>query len=200
MAEQNYSIERDLKEAQVMADNLVPYVYEDELYLQLGGSMPSLTLGALLMRLRRLRRLHNKLTGAQAELLQRVEAKHESIRSEWQTNYVKKLLREVDSRLNNLSAYFKDCEDDPRLCANAYMPEALRRTIIQEILDELPGSEIQQAGLDTKCQKVDGRLRRYVRPSDFVWDGMLKVVYPEKPYWWLYNRPPQPDDNDADEE
>lgn len=201
MAEQNYSIERDLKEAQVMVDNLVPYVYEDELYMQLGGSMPSLTLGAVLMRLRRLHELRGKMTGAQAEQLQRLQAKHEAVRTEWQMNYNKKLLREADSRLNNLSAYFKDCEDDPRLCANAYLPEALRRTIIQEILDELPGAEVQQVGLTSKYQKVDARLRRYVRPSEFVWDTALRAVYPDKSYWWLYNRPPQPDDNDfADEE
>lgn len=200
MAEQNYSVERDLKEAQVMVDNLVPYVYEDELYLQLGGSMPSLTLGALLLRLRRLRGFRHKMTGAQSEQFKQLEAQHEAIRTEWQTNYTKKLLREVDSRLNNLSAYFKECEDDPRLCANAYLPEALRRTIVQDIVDEVPGAELAQAGLDTKCQKVDARLRRYVRPSEFVWDAMLKAAYPEKPYWWLYNRPPQPDDNDDDEE
>ena len=50
MAEQKFSIERDVKEAQAMAAALVPYVYEDELYGRIGMNMPSLTIGALLMR------------------------------------------------------------------------------------------------------------------------------------------------------
>lgn len=201
MAEQNYSVERDLKEAQVMVEALVPYVYQDELYTLLGGNMPSLTLGAVLLRLRRLRALQGRMTGAQAEQFQRIEAKHEAIRKEWQTHYNKKLMREADARLGNLSAYFKECEDDPQLCANAYLPEALRRTIIQEALDELPDQEVQATGLREKVMKSDARMRRYVRPSDFVWDEMLKPAYPEKIYWWLYNRPPQPDDiEDNDEE
>lgn len=196
MAEQNYSIERDLKEAQVMVEALVPYVYQDELYTLLGGNMPSLTLGAVLMRLHRLRVLHNRMTSAQTEQFQRIEAKHQAVREEWHGHYNKKLLREAESRLNNLSAYFKECEDDPATCANAYMPEALRRTIIQEILVELPDSDIEQSGLREKCRKSDVRMRRYLQPSSFIWDAMLKPVYDEKTYWWLYNRPPQPDENE----
>lgn len=199
MAEQNYSIERDLKEAQVMVEALVPYVYQDELYTLLGGNMPSLTLGAVLMRLHRLRVLHNRMTSAQAEQFQQIEAKHQAVRDEWQTHYNKKLAREADSRLNNLSAYFKECEDDPATCANAYMPEALRRTIIQEVMNELPASEVEQSGLRDKCRKSDARMRRYVQPSSFVWDAMLKPVYDEKTYWWLYNRPPQPNEDEDDE-
>lgn len=199
MAEVNYSIERDLKEAQVMIEALVPYVYQDELYTLLGGNMPSLTLGAVLMRLRRLRMLHNRMTSAQAEQFQQIEAKHEAVREEWRTHYHKKLLREAESRLNNLSAYFKECEDDPATCANAYMPEALRRTIIQEILDELPASEAEPSDVQEKSRKSDARMRRYVQPSSFIWDAMLKPVYDEKTYWWLYNRPPQPDEDEDGE-
>ncbi|MBI5667151.1 MAG: hypothetical protein HZC41_04015 [Chloroflexi bacterium] len=201
MAEQNYSIERDLKEAQVMVEALVPYVYQDELYTLLGGNMPSLTLGAVLLRLRRLRALHGRMTAAQAEQFQQLEAKHEAIRKEWLTHYNKKLLREAEARLGNLLAYFKECEDEPQTCANAYLPEALRRTIIQEAVDELPDQEVQATGLREKVTKSDARLRRYVRPTDFIWDQVLKPAYPEKTYWWLYNRPPQPDDiEDNDEE
>lgn len=199
MAEQNYSIERDLKEAQVMIEALVPYVYQDELYTLLGGNMPSLTLGAVLLRLRRLRALQGRMTAAQSEQFQRIEARHEAVRAEWQTHYNKKLVREVEARLGNLSTYFKECEDDPQTCANAYLPEALRRTIIQEAVDELPGQEVQESGLREKYMKSDTRMRRYLRPSAFVWDEMLKAAYPETAYWWLYNRPPQPDDSDDEE-
>src|SRR5512145_2022426 len=184
MAEQNYSIERDLREVHAMVEALVPYVYEDELYRMLGGSLPSLTLGAVLLRLRRLRGLRGRMTHAQAEQFQTIEAKHEAIREEWATHYNQKLLREVEGRLNNLHAYFKECDDDPRLCANSYLPEALRRTIIQEILTELPDQEIRAAGLHTKFQKADTRMRRYLRPSSFVWDAVLKPAYPDNIYWW----------------
>lgn len=173
-----------------MVEALVPYVYQDELYELLGGSMPSLTLGALLLRLRRMETLRSRMTAAQTELFEQVEARHVAVRQEWQVHYDKKLAREAESRLGNLHTYFKECDDDPRLCANAYLPEALRRTIIQEILDALPDDLISEIGLDAKIKKADARMRRYLRASVFVWDPELKPVYPEDIYWWLYNRPP----------
>ena len=63
MAETNFTIERDLNEARIMAEALVPYAYEDTLYAKIGGgfglkgAIPALTVGALLLRIRRLQAL-----------------------------------------------------------------------------------------------------------------------------------------------
>jgi len=59
MSETSFTIGRDLDEALAMAKALVPYVYEETLYKNIGGgsfsggALPSLTIGALLLRLRR---------------------------------------------------------------------------------------------------------------------------------------------------
>src|SRR5689334_1757805 len=89
MAEQKFSIERDVKEAQAMAAALVPYVYEDELYGRIGMNMPSLTIGALLMRLHRLRALASRLTPEQLGILEQAEAQTQSARREWTSHFEK---------------------------------------------------------------------------------------------------------------
>jgi hypothetical protein len=195
MTEQTYSIERDLKEARSMLKAMVPYIYEGELYGKLGMNMPSLTPGALLLRLRRLRALQSQLTPAQAADLEQLEAEHEALRKEWSTHYHKKLTQEIEARTRDISIYAKECDDDPRTCANSYLPEALRRTIVQEIMGIYPASELHSSGLEGKIKQADSGLRRFVRPSSFVWDEALKPVYPQETYWWLYNRPPQPTDD-----
>jgi hypothetical protein len=188
MSEQSYSVDKDLEEAQAMTAALVPYVYEDELYGRVGVSVPSLTPGALLMRLRRLQALRGHLNDTQAATLDQLERQVEAVRQEWSTHYQKKLTREVESRLRDIQAFIRECREDPRSCAGGYSLEALRRTIIQEALSVIPDSEIQSAGLSAKVKAVDGELRRYTEPSDFIWSETLKPIYPSDIYWWLYSR------------
>jgi hypothetical protein len=193
MSEQGYSFERDLKEAQAMVEGLVPYVYEDELYGKLGMNMPRLTIGGLLMRLRRLRALAGQMNAADKVAL--LDTRHASVCQEWTLAYNRKLLREAESRMRDMQTYFGECRDDPKLGANAYLPEAQRRTILHEIAAVLSPSELEQSKLDSKLRRVDSDLRRVVRPSEFVWATVLKTVYPAETFWWLYQRPPQPNDN-----
>ena len=195
MSEVNYSIDRDLSEAQAFADHLVPYVYESELYGSIGGmfgsgSMPRLTLGGLLLRLRRLHALEDQLTPEQRTQLAAVDAKTENVRQEWTVHYDDKLVQEAISRLKMIERFFDDCADDPRTCAANYPPEAMRRTIVQVIADALaePNAEIDQ-----KMRKVDTMLRRFTQPSDFIWASALQPAYPPDAYWWLYAMPPKTD-------
>lgn len=190
MSEQNYSIERDLKEAQAMASALVPYVYEDELYGRVGMNLPSLTIGAILLRLHRLRALQSKLSPEQMDILQNIESQVHSVSQEWGGHFQKKLVREADTRLRDLMTYTREAKESPRTAANAYMPEALRRTMIADILEAMTASE--RDGLQSKTRQLDGELRRYLEDSDFVWSKELEPVYPAETYWWLYKRPRQP--------
>jgi hypothetical protein len=199
MSETVYSIERDLKEAQAMADALIPYVYQDQLYGKVGGgglfsssNMPSLTIGALLMRLRRLRAQEHLLTEEQRALLTKLEAQNEAVRSEWNMHYSGKMVQEANSRLKAMSSFFAECEEDPRLCASVYLPEALRRTIVQELADALERYNLPVEDLHRSMRQVDGKLRRYAEPNEFLWAKELEAVYPRETYWWLYAKPPQP--------
>ena len=200
MPEQRYSIGQDLKEAAVMVEVLVPYVYEDTLYRRIGGgrifsrtNMPYMTLGAVLLRLRRLRALDEHLNRDQKQQLRLLEKENQQARREWRRHYEDKLVQEAGSRLKMMYAFFAECRESPRLCEGAYMPEALRRTIVQEnviALDEM-GAFSQE--LDRQIEHVNTGLRRYVRPSDFIWSEILQPAYPEEVFWWLYSKPQSPD-------
>ncbi|NDJ62179.1 MAG: hypothetical protein GYB67_13710 [Chloroflexi bacterium] len=198
MSETQYDLARDLNEAAAMAAGLQPYVLGDRLYGNVGSGgmlarpdMPSLTIGALLMRLRRLNILSDQLTAAQRDQLTASAAQVEQVRSEWTVHYQEKLMHEGASRLKAIQAFFAECKDDPQLCANVYLPEALRRTIVQEIIVVLATYGLPGDELLSFSRKIDGELRRYTQPAPFIWAEQLAPVYPEPAYWWLYARPPQ---------
>ena len=190
MAEQNFSVERDLKEAQTMAAALVPYVYEDELYGRVGMNMPSLTIGALLLRLHRLRALASRLTPEQLTILEQAEAQVQAVRREWTSHFEKKLIREAEARMRDILTYLREAKESPRSGDNGYLLEAVRRTIVQELLDAMP--EAQRRVEQAKVAEVDSGLRRSLYDSDFIWTKDLQPVYPATTYWWLYKRPHQP--------
>src|SRR6185295_9397557 len=161
MAEQTYSVDQDLKEAEAMAKALVPYVYEKELYGRVGGNMPALTIGGLLMRLRRLKALRSLMHDKQQAKLAEIDALHQKAHSEWASAYEGKIVAEALSRLNGMKAFFDECNSEPRSCASAYMPEALKRTIVEEIRLVMRESNIASAELESKVRSTDTRLRGF---------------------------------------
>jgi hypothetical protein len=195
MSETRYTLEQDLKEADAMADALVPYLQQDQLYgtLRQGwlamNQMPSLTVGALLMRLRRLRALADRLTPEQVAQLTAAETATETARREWKLHFERKMTYEAQSRLKAMSTFFEEMRDEPRTAVNSYLPEALRRTIVQEIVLALPAAD---AALSAEMQRVDGLLRRWTQADTFLWDPILQPVYPQGEFWWLYVRPAPP--------
>ncbi len=196
MPEQRYTVVQDVKEAQAMVECLSPYIYEDQLYRRIGGkgifsrsNIPYMTLGAVLLRLRRLRALKAHLTDAQQNQLAQLENHHEEVRHEWRVHYERKLVKEALSRLDAMRMFFDECRESPRLCAGAYMPEALRRTIVQEIVLAMAELDIHSADLNAKIALIDGQLRSVVQPVNFIWSEMLQPVYPQESFWWLYHRP-----------
>jgi hypothetical protein len=199
-SETTYSLDRDLREAEAMADGLIPYLHQDRLYGNVGsgglfggGTMPSLTIGALLMRLHRLSALSDNLTDAQREQLRRIAAKHDEARDEWRLHYTERLVQEAKSRLKAMDTFFEECNDNPRNCARNYLPETLRRTIVHEIDRALTALGAESADVDRAIRHADGKLRRYVAPSAFVWAKALEPAYPPAEYWWLHAQPAAPE-------
>ena len=196
MPKTTYNIIRDLEEAKALADHLIPYVYEDQLYGSIAGmfgssSMPTLTIGALLQRLHRLHALEDHLTADQKAELSAIDAQNESARKEWTIHYNEKLTQEGISRLKMIERYFSDCDEDPRTCANNYIPEANRRTIVEVIANTLKSNNTPHSDLTNAMHKVDTRLHRYAQPSEFFWAAELQPAYPKDEYWWLYAKPPK---------
>lgn len=196
---EHYSFDQDLREAEAMVKALENYLKGSELYTSIGGgflgfgNMPSLTVGALLMRLRRLGMLRMQLTTGQREQLHALQQQHQAVRDEWRAHYEKKILWEANSRLDAIRHYFTEAAQSMELAANAYKPEQLRRTIVQDILAAMAELGIQSAELDDKVRQTDSRLSSLAgEHTGFLWDPQLEPAYPQKDYWWLYRKPRAP--------
>lgn len=191
----HYSLNRDLSEANAMAESLEDYVRGDQLYGTVNGlyatdpDMPSLTIGALLMRLNRLRKLMDLMSFDQRATLTAIEAEHDRVRREWQQAYTLKAHNEAGARLRSLEAFFAECEDNAAACADSYLPEAVRRTMLEDLHDELKKHNMPTIDIGRSLQERDTQLRRLLEPSEFIWDNELKAAYPQEKYWWLYRRP-----------
>lgn len=190
----NYSIKRDLIELINMSRKLKEYILGDALYMPVGGGFfrgntPDLTIGAFLLRRRRLTLLRDRLElEAQAEL-DAALAQHDSLQGGWRLHYERKLAREVISRLKLIGAFIRDCAENPRDCASAYPVEAMRRTILGEILLAMDEFDYDRRELMTRIHHADAALRRYFRPGPFIWAAELEAVYSSESFWWLYGLP-----------
>jgi uncharacterized membrane-anchored protein YhcB (DUF1043 family) len=191
----NYNLAQDLKEALSMAEGLENYVRGTELYGNAGGgffaNMPSLTIGALVMRLRRLALLADQLSDAQSKQLDKANDYFAHTQREWNVHFGEKALKEANSRLDAMRTFFQECAQSNKSCAGNYPPEILRRTIVQELVQVIADNRLENDELSDKLKGTDGKLRGIVKPSPFIWAAPLQAVYPPATYWWLYQRPPQ---------
>ncbi len=190
-----YSLARDLDEFEQMVERLEDYLLGDAMYLPIGGgffrgaSTPQMTLGALLLRRRRLRYLRAKLKRADGIRLDVALAQHCRLRQEWTLHYDKKLKQEVPLRLRVMAGFFRECGENPRDCAGAYPVEALRRSIIQEIMLAMAEFGYDRRDVTAAIRPADQALRRILHAGEFIWSPVLEEVYPRTTFWWLYGSP-----------
>ncbi len=189
-----YSLKRDLDELERMVLRLGDYLLGNEMYLSIGGafrglSAPQMTIGALLLRRRRLTQLRAKLKRADGIRLDAALADHDDLRREWPLHYERKLQREVPSRLRVMAGFFRECSENPRDCAGAYPIEALRRTIVGEILLAMMEFGYEKSEVIASVRSADQALRRILQAGEFIWSPLLAPVYPQDNFWWLYGRP-----------
>ena len=190
-----YNLQTDLQELKNMIASLPTYLKGDQLYGSVGGGFftggrnPNLTIGGILLRVRRLYALQTRLTDSQLQTLQQAQHAHQATAQQHAERYRARLEREAHSRLDAIVPFFKECQQTPAQCRSIYLPEVLRRTITQEILTHLSQDQSIPTELSQKVALVDRRLRGVIRPSEFVWDATLAEVYPAEAFWWMYMRP-----------
>lgn len=193
----NYNLRTDLREAAAMVKSFESYLRGDELYGTTGGSffnnMPRTTVGALVMRLRRLDLLRSHMRDSQSKELDRIVDQFHVVRTEWQHHYEQKMSQEVESRIDAMRHFFAECRESVSACSQAYRTEVLRRTTVQEVLVEMDSLNVTEQEALTLVRQADTSLRRFTEPTEFLWSDMLKPIYPESEYWWLYQAPPVED-------
>jgi hypothetical protein len=190
----NYKLDKDLHEAQQMAAALHDYILGTELYGHSGGmfgsgTAPALTVGALVMRLRRLHAQAEQMNAVQRQVLATAHQQHATIQREWTLHYEQKVIREALSRLDAMRAFFREARDHPPQAPSLYPPELLRRTIVQELRRVMDEQTIQSDQVPTRMTEIDGLLRSVVTPTTFQWDPTLQAYYPSEEFWWLYAAP-----------
>jgi hypothetical protein len=193
MMSSNYNLQTDLNEVKAMVEGLENYVRGSELYghanSNFWSNMPSVTIGAILMRLRRLDYLRSSMKDSQSKELDKVVDKWQAVRQEWQMHYEEKLKREAESRLDAMRNFFNECEENKQNCKHNYRPELLRRTIVQEVIRELDELKVDVTAIKRKAADTDAKLREYVSDNGFQWSEELQPIYPKLEFWWLYQRP-----------
>jgi hypothetical protein len=185
MAPYAYSLDNDLRAVTAMAAGLVPYVYEDELYGTMPGSLPRLTVGGLLMRMHRLHALDSTLTDAQRQIVTTAQAQLDKTRTEWAVALEGKVSRELIARLRALSQLVSDCFD-VRQCSEVYPSEIEKRVMVAALQTEAQASGVLAPEVVTQTANIDSRLKQFTKPGNFLWDTRLEAVYPRATFWYLY--------------
>ena len=185
-----FDLERDVRTVQEMAARLVPYIYENELYGQMPGDLPRLTVGGLLMRLRRLSAVSDLLKPAQRTALQAAQEQLDKVRKEWAVAYEGKLQQEFKARISGVEQFLSECGESPRSCFDNYPSGIEKRVMAEELRDEATARNALPSEFQAALTNVDNKLRRYVKKGGgFIWDERLETAYPPDKYWFLYVTP-----------
>jgi hypothetical protein len=172
-------------------DVLKDYLFTKGLYWTLNldpalgkPASPKLTPGNLLLSFARLNayRLGGKMDRGQESELLKLERDFEAQRSKWAVAWEKKAAHAFDSRLRQWGYYLKEVDDNPEAQAPYYKSEVRLRVLLELLQDEL--KEKPEADLSI----LDGGLRPYFSPGDFIWDEDLAVGFPQEKYWYLYGQ------------
>ncbi|MEM9955437.1 MAG: hypothetical protein AAF846_27795 [Chloroflexota bacterium] len=189
-ATEKFSLKDDLDVLNSMMERIVSHLQTDEIYGNQGmfvSGLPSVTLGGILLRIRRLNALRERVGKYQQVKLDEAIEKHDRVYHEWTSHYEKKLKVELQSRIERLEQFIQEYQDDPKQYMVAFEPERTRRTIVQEILYMMQRINQENNHLLTRLANLDDNLRSIVKPSTFQWASNLESVYSKDEFWWLHS-------------
>ncbi|MBX3065152.1 MAG: hypothetical protein U0528_07960 [Anaerolineae bacterium] len=182
-----YDLGNDVRALEAMANGLVPYVYEDELYGVMPGNLPRLTVGGLLMRLHRLSALKDQLSPAQRDIVEAAQKKVDDAREQWHVAYTGKIKREFKARVEAIEQYLTECVESVRGCAENYPSSMEKRVIVEQLFQEAVALDELSDDMKKRLPQLDNGIRRFAEPGEFRWDHRLEAVYPRDTYWFLYS-------------
>jgi hypothetical protein len=180
----------DLLIVKEMVGELENYIVNEDLYRTVTVRTPSgdarlqMTGGDLLTRLYRLSRERARLSPAEQQSLDALQAESEKIIYSLKSRFQQRLVRELKARTDALKWYLDDAAQTPVEGKANYPYEIRNRQRIEESIKAL-GNNVPGENAAALAQ-VDRRLRGMGRGADFVWDESLAEVFPSQPYWYLY--------------
>jgi hypothetical protein len=179
----------DVRAVAAFADNLTPYIYEEALYGHLSdSSLPRLTLGGLLMRLKRLAALSDQLSAAEQDIVAHATHRYNAVRAEWRVAFENKVHQELKARLNALEAYVAECSSDVRACADNYPSTMEKRVMVVHLQAEAEATNIWTDAYNGRLLALDNSLRNMCEAGPFCWAPKVQPAYPQEQFWFLYAR------------
>jgi len=188
-------IARDAALCAAMAEDLDDYLKSNELFWEPnrrrpgGPDLPKLTLGGLLLALRRLETLREHLTPDQSHALTRARREMDYQKRQWRTRYQTKLARDLRSRLDAWAWYLDDCKQQGEAVTAHYTRQVETRAKADLLLDEAGEIGLDVAELRQRQVALDERLRADFHSGDFCWAGELAAGFPVDRFWYLYGHP-----------
>ncbi len=169
-------------------EELERYLLSDELFWPVlarpstGGSFLKLTLGNLLLSIKKLDALQEgrQLSRAEEGELRRIRTEIETVQRKWQAAWERKAEWEFRSRFGQWAHVLDDLKKDFERQAPYYNSEVRLRML----LDLLAGEVGDTRGYD--LTPLDAFLKGLLIPGRFIWPPELEPGFPEEDFWYLY--------------
>lgn len=170
------TLEHDSRFLEAAFPELEAYLLAEALYWPLGGALPRLTPGALLLALR-------QVEVRSPTLASKWQAQLETVRMKRRTAWEQKSLKEVQSRLRLWSASVSEWQSAQAERRADYPGEVRGRVILHILLNEV-NAPLEQAALAS----LDIFLRNSLTPTAFLWSQDLQPAFPPEEFWFLYGK------------
>ncbi|MBN1666845.1 MAG: hypothetical protein JW862_07140 [Anaerolineales bacterium] len=183
--------EEDLGYVQAALGQLRDYLLSEQLFGPLsisppsGGEYPYLTLGGLLLAMKRLEAWST--AQAHAVALQKIENELETLQTRWRVAWGRKASWEFRSRLKQWETYLNEYRQQPEKQAPYYRSEVRWRVILELLRPS--ASELEPAYLEM-LGGLDLILKSYLQGDRFTWQAGLRNAFPPQRFWFLYGQLP----------
>ncbi len=185
-------IERDVALCRAMVTEIEDYLRSNVLFwepnrsLAGGEQLPKLTLGGLLLAMRRLETLRRRLEPSQEKALNQAGDSLIAERSAWPGRYGAKLDRDLQSKLDTWAWYLDDCQQRGESAIAHYPHQVADRVKIDLLLEEADEVGLEAASKRAKLAVMDKWLRTHFQPGDFCWPPALRPGFDSNRFWYLW--------------
>lgn len=178
-----------------MSDEIDDYLRSKVLYWEPnrrrsgGADLPKLTIGGLLLSMRRLETVRECLSHDHLATLSRSRQELFYQKREWRLRYQSKLARELRSRLDVWAWYLDDVKQQGESAIAHYPWQVETRAKIDLLLDEAREVRLEVDESRRGRAALDQRLRGAFTKGEFCWPDELAPGFPKDRFWYLYGSP-----------
>lgn len=154
------------------------------------ANMPPMTIGGVLMRLRRLTALREQLNTEERHQLETAASAFDAALFEKVVRFEQRAHDELHARLREWTTYLRDLPSKSAADVENYAAKVDGRVVIAELAAKLSEPPYRQAPrLAADIAAVDNRLKALWVPGGFVWNPVWEAAYAPDSFWYLYGTP-----------